>query len=105
MTSNIILASVTFIVIPLVVIIIVALVIVAIGIYLLARRERRFSRTILVSAFMMIVALFIVLKLVLNGPSPSTARLGSATPTPIPAPAPLPTIAPQLHVAGNQILD
>jgi endoglucanase len=104
MISNSVLVSVAFIAIPLIIVIIAALGIVALGMYLLVRKERGISRTILVSAFMVIIAFFIILRLVLNASSPSTARSGSATPTPIPAPASPPTIAPQLHVAGNQIL-
>src|SRR5438874_11536095 len=103
MISSPLFAFVAFIVIPVIIIIIVALIIVAIGIYLLVKKEKKFSRTITVSAFMVIVAFFIVLKLLLNSPSQSTARFGSITPTPAPVTSLTP--ARQLHVTGNQILD
>lgn len=98
-------AFVAFIVIPVIIIIIVALLVVAIGIYFLVKKERRFSQTIIVSAFMVIVAFFIVLELLLNSPSLSTARIGGITPTSTPAPVTSLSPAPQLHVRGNQILD
>src|SRR6266581_3140616 len=101
MTSISFLALVALIVIPVIILIIAALVVVAIGISLLVRKERRFSWAIITSALMVVVAFFIVLDLLLNLSAPSAPKVGGITPTPSTSPA----LAPQLHVAGNQILD